>query len=104
MNLYSFFILILFVSVSLTSAVTSPITEMGLRAYHANVQYQTARQKLFKAGYHRPTQSHRMKEGSALSFANLLKQIKQAQKIVAKRRKMEKLFNKMVQITNEYKS
>ena len=103
MKLYSVVILIMFALAAVTNAVTSPITEMGLRAYQANAQYQSARQKLFKSGRHRTTQKQHIKTGSALSFAELFKQIKKAQKIVQKRRQMKKLFNKMLQITDGYK-
>ena len=102
MMLYSVIILILFVLTAVTNAITSTITEMELRAYQENAHYQSVRQKLFKSGRHRTTQKQNIEAGSAVTFAELFEQIEKAQKIVQKQRQMEKLFNKMLQITNRY--
>ena len=90
MKLYSAITTILFVLATVTNAVTSPITEMALREYRANALHQSARNKLFKSGRHRATDIRRIAPGSALSFADLFKQLKTAQKTVEKRRKKEK--------------
>ena len=100
MKLYS----TLYVLATVANAVTSPITEMALREYQATGRLQAARQKLFKAGRHRPTKTRRMQSGSAMNFADLFKHLETARKTVEKRRKMETIFNEMLQITNGYKN
>ena len=90
MKLYSAITTILFVLATVTNAVTSPITEMALREYRANALHQSAQNKLFKSGRHRATGIRRIAPGSAISFADLFKQLKTAQKTVEKRRKKEK--------------
>ena len=104
MKLYSTTTLALSVLATVTNAVTSPITEMALREYQANARHQFARQKLFKSGHHRATGTGRIQPGSAMSFADLFEHLEMAQKAAEKRRKMEKLFEQMLQITNGYKN
>ena len=104
MKLYSTITLALSVLTPVTDAVTSPITEMALREYQANVRHRSVRQKLLKSGHHRATGNRRIQAGSAMSFADLFKNLETARKAANKRRKMEKLFRQMVQITNGYKN
>ena len=82
MKLYSTFIWALFLLATVANAVTSPITEMALREYQANGRHQATRQKLFKAGRHRPTKTRRMQSGSAMNFADLsrVEELKQEKK------------------------
>ena len=104
MKLYSTLTRALFLLATVAHAVTSPITEMALREYQANGRHQATRQKLFKAGRHRPTETRRMQSGSAMNFADLFKHLETARKAVEKQRKMETIFNEMLQITNGYKN
>ena len=68
MNLLSTLTFSIFVLATVANAVTSPITEMALREYQANRQHQAVRQKLYKAGRHRPTGTRHMQPGSAMSL------------------------------------
>ena len=104
MNLLSTLTFFIFVLATVANAVTSPITEMALREYQANRQHQAARQKLYKAGRHRPTGTRHMQPGSAMSFTDLFKHLETARKTAHKRRKMENIFNQMLQITNGYRN
>ena len=85
-------------------AVTIPIAELAVREYQAKAHYQSARHKLFSSGHHRKPSGHQMPTGSAIGFAELLKEIEYARKAAAKRRKMEQIFYEMIQITNGYKN
>ena len=104
MKLYSAITTILFVLATVTNAVTSPITEMALREYQAKALHQSARNKLIKSGRHRRTNTRHIAPGSAISFADLFKQLEMARKAAEKQRKIEKLFSKMLQITNGYRN
>ena len=104
MKLYSTITLVLSALATVTNAVTSPITEMALREYQANTRHQVLRQKLFKSGRHRVTGNRHIEAGSAMTFADLFKHLETARKTVEKRRKMETMFNRMLQITNRYKN
>ena len=104
MKLYSGITFILFVMATVTNAVTSPITEMALREYQANALHQAVRHRLLASSCHRSTGIRRVAAGSAISFADLFKHLETARKAAEKRRKREKLFSKMLQITNGYKN
>lgn len=101
MKLYFAIIGILFVLATVTNAVTSPITEMALREFQSNGQHQSAKQNIFKSGFYRRPSGIQagIQAGSAISFADIFKELERAQKTVAQKRK---LFNRMVEITNGY--
>lgn len=100
MKLYSTITTVLMVLAKETNAVTSPVTEMALREF----QYQSARAKIGRPGYHRRNTGRHIAPGSAITFADLFKHLEMARKVADNKRKMEKMFQKMIKITNGYKN
>ena len=100
MKLYFTISYFVFVLAIVANAVTLSITDRAVQGYQATAHYQ----KLFQSGFHPRPSSRQIPAKSAIGMAELLKLVESAQKAAEKRRRIEKMFKRMIQITNEYKN
>ena len=100
MKVYSAITYTLLVLLSVANGVYIPITDNALLEY----QTKSVRQKLVKSGIHQSRPTSGIASGSAISFADLFKNLARAQKAADKRQKQLKTFTKMLKITNGYKN
>jgi len=80
-------VLILFCCTNGAKGITSPITDLAIQEYKINRQL--AQIKLNQAGRHRSSKALPIGSGPAIGFAELLKQIKKAQRAADARRRGE---------------
>ena len=99
MKLHAILTQMLLVCTTKVVAVTSPITEMGLRQFMEDQQREATREKLFR-GHHRKSNFGFGSSKVSLTLVELLRQLEKTQKSVAAKRKM---FKSMLKITNGYK-